>query len=373
MPACGLAKGRVGWSSQQQGEQIVKAYQITQWGAPLEEREIPVPEPQGTEILIKVTACGVCHSDVHIGEGYFDLGGGNRLDMAERGLSLPFTMGHEVVGEVAALGPDAGGVALGERRIVFPWIGCGQCAVCRRGDELLCLAPRTVGVRVHGGFAEYCLVPDAKYLLALDGVPETHAATCACSGVTAISALKKVGKLADDESLLLIGAGGVGLAALGMARSVTGGRLIVADVDPAKRDAAMAAGADAVLDNSDADAVSAAQDLTGGGSIAAVDFVGAPATSGFAIQALVKGGTLVSVGLYGDALPVSLALLPLKMLSIKGSYVGTLAEMNELMGLVREGRLTPVPVTERPLAQAPQTLQDLKEGRVLGRHVLTNS
>ncbi len=351
----------------------MKAYQITEWGAPLEEREIPVPEPQGSEILINVTASGVCHSDVHIGDGYFDLGGGNRLDMAERGLSLPFTMGHEVVGEVAAMGPDASGVAVGDRRIVYPWIGCGQCAVCRRGDQLLCLTPRTIGVRVHGGFAEYCLVPDAKYLLALDGVPETHAATCACSGVTAISALKKVGKLADDESLMLIGAGGVGLAALGMAKSVTGGRLIVADVDSAKRDAAMAAGADAVLDNGDATAVAAAQDLTGGGPIAAIDFVGAPATSGFALQAVAKGGHLVSVGLYGDALPISLALMPLKMLRISGSYVGTLAEMNELMGLVRGSKLTPVPMTERPLAEAPQALQDLKGGRVLGRQVLTNS
>ncbi|HJP19965.1 MAG TPA: alcohol dehydrogenase [Alphaproteobacteria bacterium] len=351
----------------------MKAYQITEWGAPLEEREIPVPEPQGSEILIKVTACGVCHSDVHIGEGYFDLGGGNRLDMAERGLSLPFTMGHEVVGEVAALGPDASGVSPGDRRIVFPWIGCGQCAVCQRGEELLCLTPRTVGVRVHGGFAEYCLVPDAKYLVALDDVSETYAATCACSGVTAISALKKVGRLADGESLLLIGAGGVGLAALGMARSVTGGRLIVADVDAGKRAAALEAGADAVLDNGDPQAVSAAHELTGGGPMAAIDFVGAPATSGFALQALAKGGLLVSVGLYGDALPISLALLPLKMLRISGSYVGTLAEMNELMALVRAGKLTPVPVTERPLAEAPQALQDLREGKVLDRYVLTNS
>lgn len=351
----------------------MKAYQIVEWGAPLEEREVPVPEPQGTEVLIKITACGICHSDIHIWDGYFDLGGGNRITLKDRGLELPFTMGHEPVGEVAAVGPKAEGVAVGERRIVYPWIGCGECAVCKRGDELLCMTPRTVGTRRAGGYAEYCIAPHPSYLVPFEGVDDAYAATCACSGVTAYSALKKVDSLREEESLLLIGAGGVGLAGVGMAKSVVNGKLIVADVDPAKRAAARAAGADVVIDNGAGDAAEQLMDATGGGPNAAIDFVGAPVTSGFALQALAKGGTLVVVGLYGGAMPLSLATLPLKYISLVGTYVGTLQELHELMALVKAGKAKPIPITPRPLSEAPQAIQDLRDGKAVGRYVLTAS
>ena len=104
----------------------MKAYQITSWGQPLEELEVPIPKPTGSEVLIKITSCGVCHSDIHIWDGFFDLGGGKRITLEERGLGLPFTMGHEPVGEVVELGPDATGVSVGDKRIVYPWIGCGN-------------------------------------------------------------------------------------------------------------------------------------------------------------------------------------------------------------------------------------------------------
>src|SRR5712692_9321008 len=121
----------------------MRAMQIIEWGKPLESREYPDPEPQGAEVLIRVEATGVCHSDVHIWEGYFDLGGGNRTTLESRGVKLPFTMGHEIAGQVVALGPDATGVAVGDKRVVYPWIGCQLCAVCRRGEELLCLTRHT--------------------------------------------------------------------------------------------------------------------------------------------------------------------------------------------------------------------------------------
>lgn len=97
----------------------MKAYQITKWGERLEECEVPIPEPKGTEVLIKITSCGVCHSDIHIWDGYFDLGGGRQITLEARGLGLPFTMGHEPVGEVAALGPEAKGVSVGDKRVVY--------------------------------------------------------------------------------------------------------------------------------------------------------------------------------------------------------------------------------------------------------------
>ena len=133
----------------------MKAYQITSWGQPLEECEVPTPEPTGSEVLIKITSCGVCHSDIHIWDGFFDLGGGKQIKLEDRGLGLPFTMGHEPVGEVVGLGPDAIGVSLGDKRIVYPWIGCGNCNVCKDNNELLCNNPITVGTRRNGGYADY--------------------------------------------------------------------------------------------------------------------------------------------------------------------------------------------------------------------------
>ncbi|MBT5896794.1 MAG: alcohol dehydrogenase catalytic domain-containing protein, partial [Rhodospirillaceae bacterium] len=289
----------------------MKAYQITQWGEPLEEREIDTPVPEGTQVLLRVTASGICHSDIHLWDGYFDMGGDVKMRLEDRGMTLPFTMGHEVLGEVVAMGPNATGVAIGDKRIYFPWIGCGDCEVCQRGEELLCLAPRTPGTRYAGGYAEYCLAQDAKYLVPFEGVDEAHAATCACSGVTAYSALKKLTHLRPEEHLMIIGAGGVGLAGIGMAKAVVNAKLVVADIDPAKRAAALAAGADMVIDNSDPDAVAELMKSTGGGVHGVIDFVGAPASSGFAMQTLARGGTIVVVGLFGGAVPLPLATLPL--------------------------------------------------------------
>ena len=140
----------------------MRAMQIIEWGKPLEMREYPDPEPQGEEVLLRVEAAGVCHSDVHIWDGYFDLGDGRKIPLESRGVQLPFTMGHEIAGEVAALGPHASGVAVGDKVVAYPWIGCGECAVCRKGEELLCLNPRTLGTRRAGGYATHVIVPNAR-------------------------------------------------------------------------------------------------------------------------------------------------------------------------------------------------------------------
>ena len=350
----------------------MKAYQITNWGEKLKENEIPIPKPEGTEVLIKIRASGICHSDIHIWDGYFDLGNGKRISLEDRGLKLPFTMGHEPVGEVVALGPDARDVDIGDRRIVYPWIGCGVCKVCRNGDELLCNNPITVGTRRDGGYAEYLLAPHAKYLVSYDGVDEAFAATAACSGITAYSALKKLKYLTPDQAVLIIGAGGVGLAGVGMAKAILKGRVLVADVDPLKREAALKAGADEVIDNSSSDSIKELLRLTDGGPHGVVDFVGAPATSSLAFQVLAKGGTLVVVGLYGGSMDLSLSMLPLKVGNIVGSYVGTQQDLEELLDLVRDGLVTPVPIIKRQLSEAPMAIQDLRSGKDIGRYVLIN-
>jgi D-arabinose 1-dehydrogenase-like Zn-dependent alcohol dehydrogenase len=172
----------------------MKSFQVTEFNAPLQEIDAPTPQPQGTQVLIKVKAAGVCHSDLHIWEGGYNLGHGRKpLSLKDRGVALPLTMGHETVGEVLALGPDAkGDIKVGDIALVYPWIGCGQCEVCLAGEENMCLKPRSLGVYCDGGYADHMTVPHPRYLLNLKGLDPVTAAPYACSGVTTYSALKKV-------------------------------------------------------------------------------------------------------------------------------------------------------------------------------------
>src|SRR3954464_3989496 len=220
----------------------MRMFQVCQCGAPLQLNEKPTPQPTASEILLKTVAAGVCHSDLHIWDGYYELGAGKRLQLLDRGIKLPLTMGHENVGEVVAVGPDAKGVKVGDVRLVNPWMGCGECKVCRRGDENLCLKPQNVGVFSQGGYATHMLVPSHRHLFDIgDLAPET-AAPLACSGVTAFSALKKVPSL-TEEAVVIIGAGGVGLMGVTLAKKMGAKDIIIVDIDPAKRDAALKAGA----------------------------------------------------------------------------------------------------------------------------------
>jgi len=347
----------------------MKSYRIVEYGAPLVEQDEAALEPQAGEVLIEVAGCGVCHSDVHIWEGYFDMGGGRKADMS-RAHQLPFTLGHEIAGTVSAVG-DGAAARIGDKVVVYPWIGCGECEVCRAGDENLCLAPRNLGVHLHGGYATHVIVPDAKYLFPVGDVPLDLAATYACSGITAFGALKKVRDKAEGKHLLIIGAGGVGLAGLLIAQAMMETEIIVADIDPAKREAALEAGAAHAIDPTDKETRKQLFKLTGGGAVAAVDFVGSDKTVAFGFGALATAGQLVVVGLFGGAVELSVPLFPLKSLTIMGSYVGTPAEMGELMELVAGGRIKPLPISTRPLAAAADTLADLAAGKIVGRVVLT--
>lgn len=345
------------------------SYQLQQFGRPLAQVSCDTPQPKGGEVLVKVGSCGVCHSDVHLHDGYFDLGGGVRLDMT-RTVQPPRTLGHEIAGTVVALGPEARGVAVGERRVVFPWIGCGTCAFCRAGDEHLCNAPRALGIHRDGGFADHVLVPDAKYLLDYGALPEEQACTYACSGLTAFSALKKAAPLGSQDPLLIVGAGGVGLSGIRLARHLFGIAPVVAEVDGAKWDLARAAGAAQVIDPRADGAAKALLKATGGGVAAAIDFVGSAASFEFAVASLRKAGTLVAVGLLGGAAQIVPAMVAMKSLRVIGSYVGSLAEMQELMAIARSGALPELPVTPRPLADANAALDDLRAGRIRGRAIL---
>jgi D-arabinose 1-dehydrogenase-like Zn-dependent alcohol dehydrogenase len=341
------------------------SYQTVTPGAPLQRVESATPVPQGTEVLIRMLACGVCHSDIHLHDGEFNLGNDKKLEVGRPGLVL----GHEIFGEVVAVGPEVVGVSVGDRRVVFPWIGCGECASCRRGEEHLCTPGRGLGTVTQGGFADHVLVPHPRYLFDKGHVDDALASTYACSGLTAYSALKKVGALVEGDELVLIGAGGVGMMALQVALA-QGLKPIVVDIDDNKLAAAKALGAKEVFNSGDKASVKAIKTLSNGGAYAVIDFVGAEASVNFGLGCLRKGGKIIIVGLYGGALNVPLPFIPMSARIIQGSYVGSLQEMGELMALVRAGKIAPIRIEERPLDQVTQALSDLKAGKVQGRVVL---
>jgi alcohol dehydrogenase, propanol-preferring len=348
----------------------MKSYDVCQCGAPLELREQATPEPTGSEVLLRVVAAGVCHSDLHFWEGVYDLGGGRQLKLTERGMTLPLTMGHETVGEIVALGADANRLRLGDRKLVYPWIGCGECKVCQRGEEQLCLAPRFLGVFRPGGYSDHIVVPHPRYLLDIGDLPPEQAAPLACSGVTAYGALRKAGGVLQTEPIVIIGAGGLGLMCLAILKALGGYGAIVLDIDPAKREAAKAAGALAAIDANAPDVVKQITDAANGGIWAAIDFVGAANTVRIGIDSLTKGGKLIVVGLFGGEINLPTLYIPVKAMTLQGSYTGSLAELSDLLDLVRHQPLPLIPVRRRPLEEANAALTDLKEGKIIGRVVL---
>ena len=226
----------------------MRAWAVVANGMDLQEMDLPTPEPTGTEVLIQVTHCGVCHSDLHIWDGYYDLGGGKRMSLQDRGVVLPLAMGHEIVGRVAKLGPDAKGVAVGDLRIVFPWVGCGHCDRCLAEEDNMCLVSRALGVFQNGGYATHVLAPHPRHLVDPGTLDPALAATYACSGVTVYSAINKVMPLPADKPIVVVGAGGLGLNAIAVLRALGHRAIVVVDISADKRRAALDAGATAAVD-----------------------------------------------------------------------------------------------------------------------------
>ena len=343
---------------------------LVDYGKPLQTTEAATPAPTGTEVLLRVSHCGVCHSDIHLQDGYFDLGGGQKLDVRGN-RQLPFTLGHEIAGTVEAAGPDAKGVAKGRRYAAYPWIGCGTCGLCARGDEHMCNAPRALGVTVDGGYATHVLVPHPRYLFDVEGIAPQIAGPLMCSGLTGYGAIKKALPFLRAGPLLIVGLGGVGMMGLQFARALTDKPIFVADVDKGKREAALKLGAAEVFDAADPGARKAIVKASGGGVGAAVDFAGSDKSFAFAHAPVAKGGAAIVVGLFGGSFSMPVPMLPLRALTIMGSYVGSTAEAAEMLDLVRAGRVSPIPVQMRPLGEASRSLDDLRAGKVVGRVVIT--
>lgn len=349
---------------------LMRRQSLVKFDAPLCETIIETPKPQGGEVLVRIERCGLCHSDLHIQDGYADLGGGKRLDTT-KGMTLPFTLGHEIAGVVDEVGPDAPKELIGTRKAVFPWIGCGTCRDCLAGDENLCTRNRFIGVAIDGGFASHVLVPDAKYLLDYDPLPINQAATLMCSGATAYGALKRLVDRPRQRNLLLIGLGGVGMMGLSLARSMFQQPISVADINPAARETALSNGASVAYDPADPDAAKRIMKEFGGFD-AIVDFAGSEKSMNFAVSTVARGGKIVVSGLIGGNFNLPMVQWIYKRMSIEGFMTCTLAEAKELMAMARAGKIAPTPMREEPMADVQKWIDELRAGRVVGRVMLTN-
>lgn len=345
-------------------------YEVTEHGKPLQRAMREAPSPHGREVLVRLTRAGVCHTDLHIWDGYYDLGGGKKFLLKDRGCIPPITMGHEPFGRVQALGAEATGVTIGKHYIVYPWIGCGHCAVCAAGQDNYCLAPRFLGIMKPGAYSTHMIVPDSKYLIEADGVDPSFAATLACSGLTTFSAIKKFPTLGATDWVMVLGCGGLGLVAISIMCAMGIGNIIACDIDADKLTQAKKQGATGAINTRDADAAAQIQKIAGGNIAAVIDLVGMPATATLGIAALRKGGRYVLCGLFGGELTLSLPPIAQRAIGVVGSYVGNVQELKELVALAKTGKLASTPVTTRPADQVNQALDDLRAGRVLGRVVL---
>lgn len=333
-----------------------RSYQIKQFGAPLELACEAIPDPKGSEVLLRVELCGICHSDLHVWHG-------PRPGTAPR--PLPLVMGHEIVGEIVAAGAQAGDAPVGARRIVFPWIGCGDCRACLAGREVNCGRPRSLGIAAPGGYGRYVIVPHPRYLIPFGAIPADAAATLACSGLTAYSAFKKLPQLNSGDTVLVVGAGGVGLAAVGLLRALTTARIAVADIGERQRQQAFDMGADVVFDPRGA--------IPEGLSCRGVlDFVGTPSSYGWLLPIVEKGGGIVVVGLYGGDMSIRLEQLPLRNIALTGSFTGSLEEMQELVSIAERGVFAFVPTQRRSFEQINAVLKQLEDGEIVGRVVATH-
>lgn len=349
----------------------MKAARIVNVNEPLQVQDVQTPKPKDSQILVKVQSVGVCHSDVHVWEGYYEGISGQQLKTTDRGVKYPLTPGHEIAGIVDSLGEQVEGFSKDEKVLVYPWVGEGMCPACKIGQENLCDKPRSLGIYSDGGYAEYVLVPNYKYLVKIgDDMDTDISAPLACAGLTSYGAIKNA-NLKPDDNVVIVGTGGLGLMAIQLAKAVTGARIIAMDIDDKKLEVAKKEGADIIVNSKKEDPVKAIMELTGKlGADAVIDFVNATKTVETDMQFLRRRAKLLLVGLFGGELKLSLVTMPTRAYKIIGSYTGSLEDMVELVSLAKRGVIKQVVSKRFKLNQAGEALQMLKDGKIVGRGVI---
>jgi len=348
----------------------MKAARIVKVKEPLEIQTIETPKPRGSQVLIKVESAGVCHSDIHLWDGGYEGPAGQFMKATDRGVKYPLTPGHEVAGVVESMGEEVEGFTKNDKVLVFPWIGEGLCPACRVGEENLCDKPRSLGVYNDGGYAEYVLVPNYKYLARINDLNTDVSAPLSCSALTAYGAIKNA-QLKPNDNVVIVGAGGLGLMGIQLAKGISGARIISMDVNDDKLKVAKQSGADVTINSKSEDPVKAVMELTDNlGVDAVIDFVNASASVQTDMQILRRRARVVLVGLFGGALQLNLVTMPTRAYKLIGSYTGSMTDMIELVSLARRGIIKPLISNKFKLDQATEALDMLKKGKIIGRGII---
>jgi propanol-preferring alcohol dehydrogenase len=305
--------------------------------APLELEERAVPQPSDGQVLVKVLACGVCHSDLHVVEGYFSSS------------PLPLVLGHEIAGELDD----------GQRVLVYaPW-GCGECRFCQATEEMICPDGREAGMFQDGGYAEYVRVPAQRYIYPIGELDPVTAAPLACGGLTAYRAVKHARPwLGSGRRALVLGAGGLGQFGIQFVRMLTDGSVVAGDLSAVKQERALELGAEAAADPADLE----------GPFDAVLDFVGSEETLTRAAELVDRKGVAIVIGLFGGRIPFGLGAVPHEA-HFLSSIWGSRDELGELIALAQREDIEHT-VETLPLEQAQQAHDRLRAGETRGRLVL---
>lgn len=332
----------------------MKAAFLVEHGKPLSLREVDVPTPQPGEVLVKLEACGVCHTDVHTWKGDQSPPGG-----------MPIVLGHEGIGRVIKTGSSGGPVAVGARvGVGFVHGTCGYCRECLTGHETHCKQVETTGFAVNGCFAEYAILRESWATPIPDELDAIAAAPLLCGGVAAYSGVRKA-QLEPGERVAIFGAGGLGLYAI-QAAKLTGVTVVAVDLDDRKLAQAAAVGADQTV-RADQDPADFIQRL--GGANACLNFAPSPKTWPQMLASAAPRARIVLVGLPNQPLQFMAGSVIEPGLTIRGSADGTRQELRQLMELARTGKIRSV-TKGLPLAEVNHAMTKLAAGEVEGRLVL---
>lgn len=327
----------------------MKAAVVHSFDQPLAIEDVPIPEPARDQVLVRIEACGLCHTDIHAARGEWPVQP-----------ALPFIPGHEGVGVVERIGPgNAHGLAVG-MRVALPWLGyaCGDCRYCNSGWETLCHAQVNTGYGMNGGFAEYAVGYARHVVRVPDDVDPLDAAPLACAGVTTYKAVKVSG--ASSAGLVAVfGAGGLGHLAIQYAR-ITGATVVAVDINEERLRVATELGAAHVVHALEQDPIAAIQAL--GGADQAISTAVNPSAFEQAVGSLARGGTLVCVGLPADNdMRIPIFQTVLGGLTVKGSIVGTRHDLEQAFELHRRG-LTHVQRAECDLDDVNEAMEQVLDG-----------
>lgn len=363
---------------------MMRAAVLDEPGAKLTIEELPTPRPLSGEVLLRVEACGVCHTDLHVIKG----------DVA---FPTPAVLGHEVAGEVVALGEGVESLSLGDSVVSSFIMPCGECRRCVSGREDLCEPffemnrlrgtlfdgtsrlrrqdGSTLAMYSMAGLADYAVVPATGVFVRGDALPADEAAVLGCAVFTAYGAVRHRGEVASGETVVVIGAGGVGSAIIQMARAFGASRVIAVDLQDDKLDLATENGATHTVNSSTDDPVESVRSLTDGGADVVFEAIGLPVTWSQGVEMVDDGGRFVAVGIgaKGATAQVEITRIVRRAITVLGSYGGRVStDMPEVIRLAETGEIDPAKMVTRRfgLEEAGHAYEVLEKGQITGRAVI---